>query len=65
MAEHGVAGRLRRLGLPDEFAHAVGSRDYLRDRYGLAAADVVAAAMALIDTAPTPTGLAPLSTRTS
>ena len=65
MAEHGVAGRLRRLGLPDEFAHAVGSQSYLLDRYGLAAADVVAAAMALIDTAPAPAGLSPLSTRAS
>ena len=54
MAEHAVSGRLRRLGLPDQFAHAVGSQDFLLDRYGLAAADVVAAAVGLIDHAASP-----------
>ena len=34
LAEAGVGAVLRRVGLPDTFAHAVGSRDYLVDRYG-------------------------------
>ncbi len=64
MAEHGVAGRLRRLGLPDQFAHAVGSQDYLLDRYGLAAPDVVAAAVGLVDNASQPAGSS-LTTRSA
>jgi transketolase len=57
MAEHGVGARLRRLGMPDKFAHAVGSQGFLRDRYGLAGADVVAAAVALLEN-PAAAGLA-------
>ena len=63
MAEHGVGGRLRRLGMPDQFAHAVGSQEYLRDRYGLSASDVVAAAVTLIDHDSSPAGGLPLATQ--
>jgi transketolase len=40
LAEEGVAARLVRLGLRDEFAHAVGSREYLLEHYGLNAASI-------------------------
>jgi transketolase len=48
IAESGVAGRLRRVGLPDTFAHAVGSRDYLLGHYGLDAAAIATAARELL-----------------
>jgi transketolase len=40
LAEEGVGARLARVGLRDEFAHAVGSREYLLERYGLNAASI-------------------------
>lgn len=40
LAEHGVGARLARLGLPDTFAHAVGSQPFLLDHYGLSAARI-------------------------
>jgi transketolase len=45
MAEGGLRGRLVRLGLPDTFAHAVGSREYLLRHYGLDRDAIVAAAL--------------------
>jgi transketolase len=48
IAESGRAGRLRRVGLPDTFAHAVGSRDHLLAHYGLDAAAIAAAARELV-----------------
>ena len=48
LAEHGVSARLRRLGLRDEFAHAVGSRTHLLDHYGLAAPQIATAADELL-----------------
>jgi transketolase len=48
LAEHGVGARLRRVGLPDAFAHEVGSREHLLRRYGLTAAHVATAAIALL-----------------
>ena len=50
IAESGLRVALRRVGLPDTYAHAVGSREYLLARYGLAAADVAAAAVDLLET---------------
>ena len=44
LAEAGCGARLRRIGMPDCFAHAVGSRDHLIRHYGLDAAAVAAAA---------------------
>jgi transketolase len=35
IADHGLAGRLVRLGIPDIFAPIVGSREHLLERYGL------------------------------
>jgi transketolase len=40
LADHGVGARLTRLGLPDTFAHAVGSQGFLLDHYGLSAARI-------------------------
>ena len=40
--------RFRRLGLRDEFATVVGSQDYLRDRYGLGRAAVIATVRELL-----------------
>jgi transketolase len=48
LAERGAGATLRRIGLQDEFAFAVGSREHLLRRYGLAAADVAAAARELV-----------------
>ena len=48
VAEAGLGVRLRRVGLQDSYAHAVGSREHLLGRYGLAAADVAAAALDLL-----------------
>jgi len=44
LAEAGCGVRLRRIGMPDCFAHAVGSRDHLLRHYGLDAAATAAAA---------------------
>ena len=49
-AESGLAVRLRRLGLQDAFAHAVGTREHLLSVYGLDAPAVAAAAHALCET---------------
>jgi transketolase len=48
IAESGTGGRLRRVGLPDTFAHAVGGRDHLLAHYGLDAAAIAAAARELL-----------------
>lgn len=40
LAEWGGGAKLARLGLPDTFAHAVGSREFLLDHYGLGAAGI-------------------------
>ena len=48
LAEHGVGARLRRVGLPDVFAHEVGSREHLLRRYGLDAEHVAVAAITLL-----------------
>ena len=53
LAESGAGAVLRRVGLPDTFAHAVGSRNYLVDRYGLSTAAVADAARALLERSPT------------
>ena len=45
LAEHGAPARLHRVGLRDEFAHAVGSRAHLVRHYGLDA-DAIASAAA-------------------
>jgi transketolase len=50
LAESGTPARLRRLGLQDEFAHAVGSREHLLERYGLTAADIAREARELMET---------------
>ena len=52
LAESGVGALLRRIGLPDTFAHAVGSRDHLVDRYGLAGPAVADAARGLLERSP-------------
>jgi transketolase len=49
MAEHGAPARLRRIGLPDTFAHAVGSREHLLRGFGVTAADVARTALELIE----------------
>jgi transketolase len=49
LAEHGTGARLRRLGLPDAFAHAVGSREHLLAHFGIDAAGVVRAALELLE----------------
>jgi transketolase len=48
LAEAGVPVRLRRVGLRDEFAHEVGSREHLLLHYGLTTADITAAALELL-----------------
>ena len=45
LAEAGVPARLRRLGIPDAFAHAVGSRDHLLAHFGLDGEAVARAAL--------------------
>ena len=52
LAEAGAGAVLRRIGLPDTFAHAVGSRDYLVDRYGLSGPAVADAARGLLEGSP-------------
>jgi transketolase len=47
-AESGLPVRLRRVGLPDTFAHAVGSRPHLLEHYGLDAAAIAASAATLV-----------------
>jgi transketolase len=49
IAEAGAAARLRRVGVPDVFATAVGSREHLLARLGLDAAGIAGAALGLID----------------
>ena len=48
IADDGAGARLLRLGFRDTFAHAVGSREHLLRHYGLAAADIAAAAQGLL-----------------
>jgi transketolase len=45
LSEAGVPARLRRLGVPDAFAHAVGSRDHLLNHFGLDGDAVARAAL--------------------
>ncbi len=52
LAEAGVGAPLRRVGFPDTFAHAVGSRDHLVDHYGLSAAAVAQTAVRLLEGRP-------------
>jgi transketolase len=52
LAESSAGAVLRRVGLPDTFAHAVGSRDYLVDRYGLSAPAVADAVRGLLEGSP-------------
>ena len=47
-AEAGLPVQLRRIGLPDTFASAVGSRAYLLERYGLDARAIAATASGLV-----------------
>ena len=54
LAEAGVPVRLRRVGLRDEFAHAVGSREHLLLHYGLTTADITAAALECLATSIAP-----------
>ena len=41
--------RLRRVGLPDAFAHAVGSREHLLAQFGMDAPGVVRAVLELLE----------------
>jgi transketolase len=41
--ESGYRGKFKKFGIPDEYATALGDREWLRDHYGLAHQDVVAA----------------------
>jgi transketolase len=52
LAEAGAGAVLRRVGLPDTFAHEVGSRDHLVDHYGLSAAAVADAVRELVEGRP-------------
>jgi transketolase len=47
VAASGLPARLHRCGLPDTFAHAVGSREHLLRTYGLDAASIASAALGL------------------
>jgi transketolase len=49
LAEAGVGAILRRVGFPDTFVHAVGSRDYLVDHYGLSGAAIAETALGLLE----------------
>ena len=49
LCERAIPVRLRRVGLPDEFAHAVGSREHLLRHYGLDAAQVARSAVELLE----------------
>jgi transketolase len=51
LAEHGTGARLRRVGLPDTFAHAVGSREHLLAQFGMDAPGVVRAVLELLELA--------------
>ena len=51
LAENGVPARLKRLGLRDVFAHAVGSREHLLREYGLTADDIARTALNLLGAA--------------
>lgn len=48
LAEGGVPAQLKRIGLRDEFAHAVGSREYLLREYGLTGNDIARSALTLV-----------------
>jgi len=48
LAEDGVPAQLRRVGLRDEFAFAVGSREHLLAEYGLTGNDIARTALALL-----------------
>jgi transketolase len=48
LAENGVPAQLKRIGLRDEFAFAVGSREHLLREYGLTANDIARQALTLI-----------------
>lgn len=48
LAEDGVPARLKRIGLRDEFAFAVGSREHLLREYGLTGNDIARTALALL-----------------
>jgi transketolase len=48
LAEDGVPAQLKRIGLRDEFAFAVGSRDHLLREYGLTGNDIARTALAVI-----------------
>jgi transketolase len=52
LAEAGAGARLRRVGFPDTFAHEVGSRDHLVDRYGLSGPAVAETARGLLERSP-------------
>lgn len=49
LADAGVCARLGRIGLVDTFAHAIGSREFLIDHYGLSALGVAQRARALLE----------------
>jgi transketolase len=48
LADRGVGAKLARLGLPDTFAHVVGSREFLLHHYGLGGADIAARVCGLL-----------------
>jgi transketolase len=49
LAEHGTGARLRRVGLPDAFAHGVGSREHLLAELGIDADGIARAALELLE----------------
>jgi transketolase len=51
MAERGVPARLKRVGMRDEFAHAVGSREHLLREYGLTGNDIARSALNMVGAA--------------
>lgn len=48
LAESGVPARLRRVGVPDTFAHAVGSQQHLLRRFGIDAQGIERTALELL-----------------
>jgi transketolase len=52
LSEQGLGARLVRLGLQDEFAHTVGSREFLLGHHGLDAAGIAARVRSLLGVAP-------------
>ena len=48
LAEDGVPAQLKRIGLRDEFAFAVGSREHLLREYGLTGNDIARSALAVL-----------------